>query len=147
MQQPLAGRARGDPPARAVARGADDDHRRVLGLGDVVEPVRRRAGADHAVLGRDAALVEEALRARADLLAPARACSADPLGVDAPDADRVLLRVDGDDEQRLAGRARQLRAQDGGVVAGVRPVVADDDASWLLDRRRSAICSRECLRP
>ena len=46
-----------------VALGADDDQRRLLGLGDVVEPVRRRARADDAVLRRDAAPVEEALRA------------------------------------------------------------------------------------
>ena len=90
-----------------------------------------------------AALLEEALRARRDLPSVV-AHGRDPLGVDAPDRpDRVLLRGDGHDDRASLVASRQPGAEDRGVIAGVRPVVAGDDRHGCSPSSRPEICSRE----
>ena len=111
-RSPRAAAARRSSPGeirrRAPRRArADDDHLGALGLGDVVEAVRRRARADDAVLGLHVALLEEALARSADLLRAARACRPPTPRRRGRCADRVLLRVDGDDQRRLARRVGQ----------------------------------------
>ena len=131
-QQARSRRAGDDLPQRAAPARADDEERRVLGLGGLVQ---RAGGAGslqlaalHGALRRQLVGQRvERLRAVGDEVAIGRLHDGGDAGGGGPDRQHRRARLDGDDDQPRAGQPGDGEAElDRSVVGGCR-VVADDD--------------------